>query len=807
LRHRSILNGGIQPIVSLIRGDLFSRLLLLAAAATVPALLVLIYLETELRGERDEALVVSAVRQAGMVSNDVTSIVDGARALALSISQYETVQSFDPACAAPLAALNRSAEQFVTMRVVDEAGKVICASNASALTQVANQELKQIAASVSQSAFQTGIVMPGRSSGTPNLLFSLPFTGANQRRGAIDLGLNLAWLNKHFSMFEHIPGSRITISDRAGTVLAQVPDADDVVGGKLPGSLLDMINATAPGTVRLAGPDGAVTMVGYVPAGLSTSGLFCDVRLDMAQQVKSLRGAERRAYLLMALSLLASGALALFVGQRFVRRPTKMLLAAARALSAGDFQARMPVDAGDRSEFGRIAQAFNDMVEALGRQREESAHLQATLEARVAERTADLQRSRDQLQVALSERAKSEASLAQAQKLQAVGQLAGGIAHDFNNLLTAVIGALELLRIRLSSDDARSLRLVDNALHAADRGGRLTSQLLTFSRRQRLLPVATDLNTVVLGMLSLLTTTLGRDIRVETGLARLLWPALVDPHQVESAILNLALNARDAMPNGGTLRISTSNVTLPHPSAASDGSGLADGTVTPVSPRAGEYVMIRVSDTGIGMPPAVLTRIFEPFFTTKQTGRGSGLGLSQVHGLAAQSGGELRAESQPGLGTSISLLLPRAMTAAARVSGQPDLVQSGQAKLHVLVVDDDADVRRLTGEMLSELGHHPLLVADGDAALAALAENALHEPSQEGVTRIDLLLADYAMPGQNGMEVIAQASRTWPELSAILVTGHADIDGPILVGGQKVLRKPFTMAALASALEGLTVVG
>jgi len=347
------------------------------------------------------------------------------------------------------------------------------------------------------------------------------------------------------------------------------------------------------------------------------------------------------------------------------------------------------------------------------------------------------------------------------------------------------------------------LRLIDNALHAADRGGRLTSQLLTFSRRQRLLPVATDLNTVVLGMLSLLTTTLGRDIRVETGLARLLWPALVDPHQVESAILNLALNARDAMPNGGTLRISTSNVTLPHALPVPSGAGFAEGPVTPVSPQAGEYVMIRVSDTGIGMPPSVLARIFEPFFTTKQTGRGSGLGLSQVHGLAAQSGGELRAESQPGLGTSISLLLPRAKTAAARVAGQPDLVAAGQTRLRVLVVDDDADVRKLTGEMLSELGHQPLLVGDGDAALAALSQQAAGDADGQGLERIDLLLADYAMPGQNGMEVIAQASRSWPSVSAILVTGHADIDGPFLVGGQKVLRKPFTMAALASALEEL----
>ncbi len=732
-----------------------------------------------------------------MVASDIGSIVDATRQMGLAISQFDTVRAFDPACSERLQAVTAMTKHYVVLRVVDENGAVICASDTISPREAKGREFEQAMSALATNSFQSGVFMPGLQEDRANLMFNFPFTGLNQRRGVVDLGISVPWLKRHFATFDRMADSRITISDRTGCVVVQVPELPGAVGNPLPKALLDKLGATESGLVQLADASGSMTLAGYAPSVELPMGPFTDVRLDMRAQTTSMQETSERAYVLMALGLILSAGLAMFIGQRFVRRPTNELLRAARAFSSGDLRVRVPVVSGDNSEFGRIAAGFNVMAEELGRQHKDGQELRATLEARVAERTADLQFSRDRLQVALGEQAKSEASLAQAQKLQAVGQLAGGIAHDFNNLLTAVIGALELLRIRIPSDDARSQRLINNALHAADRGGRLTQQLLTFSRRQRLLPVATDLNTVVLGMLSLLTTTLGRDIRVETGLARVLWPALVDPHQVESAILNLALNARDAMPNGGTLRISTSNVTLSPPSGVAVPT---DGTALPAAPPAGEYVMIRVTDTGHGMPPEILARVFEPFFTTKETGRGSGLGLSQVHGLAAQSGGELRAESQPGLGTSISLLLPRAKTAADRIAPVNGTIPGGQSKLRVLVVDDDTDVRKLTGEMLSELGHHPILVADGAAALTTLGE------VEQGNEMIDLMLADYAMPGRNGMEVIAEAANMCPGLASILVTGHADIDGPMLVGGQKVLRKPFTMAALAMALEDLAAV-
>jgi len=366
-----------------------------------------------------------------------------------------------------------------------------------------------------------------------------------------------------------------------------------------------------------------------------------------------------------------------------------------------------------------------------------------------------------------------------------------------------VIAALELLRLRLPADDPRSVRLLDSALQAADRGGRLTQQLLAFSRRQRLLPVPTDLNNVVLGMLGLLTSTLGREIRIETTLARGLWPALVDPNQVESAILNLALNARDAMPNGGMLRISTLNLgigeapTVSTPGHAAGGAvASADGLAMQVPAPAGDYVTIRVSDTGTGMPADVLSRVFEPFFTTKPTGRGSGLGLSQVHGLAAQSGGEIRVESEPGLGTTVSLLLPRASEPAS-VGGELAPAAAPKRRLRVLVADDESDVRALTGEMLAELGCAATLVADGMAAIEAL----------QGAQRFDLLLADYAMPGINGVALIDRATALQPGIECLLVSGHADVDVPRLVGGRVVLHKPFTLAVLARAIADLAARG
>jgi len=460
----------------------------------------------------------------------------------------------------------------------------------------------------------------------------------------------------------------------------------------------------------------------------------------------------------------------MIVGEHFLRRPADALLAAAAQWSAGNFDTRIAVDLAAGREFARIAETFNDMAEVIGRKRVELSTLNADLEQRVEARTVELSRAHARLIAEMSEREKAEETLRQSQKLQAVGQLAGGIAHDFNNLLTTIVGALDLLRGRLAAGQDSMLKLVDSALSAADRGSRLTAQLLTFSRRQRLSPVPADMNATINALMDLMRSAINKTITVETELAPDLWQAMVDPSQVEAAILNLAVNARDAMPTGGVLRLSTQNTTIE-----------AGGTLP-----AGDYVVIQVTDNGVGMDEKVLSLAFEPFFTTKEPGRGSGLGLSQVHGLAAQSGGDVRIKSVPGLGTTVMLLLPRAVDSKPAVMDPLDTISRGRLRARVLVVDDDRGVRELTEAMLSERGYVVIAVDSAEAALELLATGAA----------FDLMLTDFVMPGMNGLNLIKIAGELYPSMRSMLMTGHADLNTGEPFAAERFVQKPFNTSQI-----------
>jgi PAS domain S-box-containing protein len=375
-----------------------------------------------------------------------------------------------------------------------------------------------------------------------------------------------------------------------------------------------------------------------------------------------------------------------------------------------------------------------------------------------------------------AERAEAEARLRQAQKMEAVGQLTGGVAHDFNNLLTAIIGNLEMLDSRLGGEAER--RLVGNAVRAADRGARLVQQLLAFSRRQRLEPATIDVNRLIAGLHDLLDRTLGGTVAVEMSLADDLWPARVDPNQLGLAIVNLSINARDAMENGGRIVIATRNIAPAE---------------RPDDLPAGDFVEISVTDTGSGMTEEVLARAFEPFFTTKGVGKGSGLGLSMVHGFATQSGGSVRLASRIGEGTVASVFLPRAavMEAEAR-----RLRERGPARERttgvILVVDDDADVLDVAVGGLQELGYQVVAAEDGAEALRLLS----------GAERFDLMLADYAMPRMNGVELARAARALRPDLRVTLITGHADAEAVVATAGAlSLLRKPFRLTELAATVR------
>ncbi|MBB1603119.1 ATP-binding protein [Variovorax sp. UMC13] len=405
--------------------------------------------------------------------------------------------------------------------------------------------------------------------------------------------------------------------------------------------------------------------------------------------------------------------------------------------------------------------------------RAEVERLNAELEARIAARTRELAGANDRLMAEIAERERAQAALIQVQKMEAIGRLTGGIAHDFNNLLHVVNMNLDLVA-RVAKDE-KVLGIAARAKGAVGRGAKLTGQLLSFARNQSLLPRLTDVNALLEGMRELVVVSVGPAIQVEMAVCEQPAWAMLDANQLEMAVLNLAVNARDAMPAGGTLSISTQ---------------LAEGTGGELP--AGSYVTVAVRDTGVGIAPQLLTKVFDPFFTTKPVGSGTGLGLSQVYGFARQSGGQAVLRSEEGQGTVVEMSFPASREGAeSPVADKLLPQQSATRRQKVLVVEDDAEVRRVLVESLSMLGYVVSEAAEGGSGLAALA-SAPH----------DLLVVDYAMPGLNGAEVIAKAREMVGDIPVILVTGYADMAqvGRVL-GTQSVLIKPFDIATLASAVS------
>jgi signal transduction histidine kinase/DNA-binding response OmpR family regulator len=417
----------------------------------------------------------------------------------------------------------------------------------------------------------------------------------------------------------------------------------------------------------------------------------------------------------------------------------------------------------------RLFQASQREIE---QRRAAEAKLQALntgLEERVAE--------------ALAERAKVEDALRQAQKMEAVGQLTGGVAHDFNNLLTVIIGGLDTIRRNAPGDNARLARALDMASQGASRAVTLTSRLLAFSRRQPLEPKPIDLNAVMRDSTELLHRTLGEPIELEAVLAPRLWPVEVDQNQLESAILNLAVNARDAMPNGGKLTIETGNAMLDERYVATDSE------VTP-----GQYAMISVSDSGEGMSKEVIARAFEPFYTTKEVGKGTGLGLSMVYGFVKQSGGHIMIYSEAGHGTTVKLYFPRYRGALPAAEAEADTAPKGVSNETVLVVEDNDEVRAYSVSILTELGYQVIEAADAEQGLAVLRRPG----------RIDLLFTDVVLPGKSGRVLADEAMVVRPELKVLFTTGYsrnAIVHQGRLDAGVNLITKPFTFDQLAKRLR------
>jgi signal transduction histidine kinase len=408
----------------------------------------------------------------------------------------------------------------------------------------------------------------------------------------------------------------------------------------------------------------------------------------------------------------------------------------------------------------------------------------AELEQRVQERTAELRLLNEDLEVRIEERTREReialAQLFEAQKMDTIGQLTGGVAHDFNNLLMAVLGSLSLLEKRLPADDHPNRRLLQNAVQGAQRGAALTQRLLAFSRRQELKPESVDFAGLVTGMEDLLRRALGLGIELKCKFPSTLPPVLADANQLELALLNVALNARDAMPRGGRLTISAVPETR-----------TAHGTALPLPP--GEYLRIRIIDTGIGMDETTLAKATEPFFTTKGPGKGTGLGLSMVHGLAAQSGGHLQINSQPDTGTTVELWLPKAKTTAVVVlrSSQSFGEIPFMEPCKVLIVDDDVLVMTGTSAMIEDLGHTSIEAHSGADALAKL----------DSGLEVDVVITDHAMPAMTGLQLAETIQGRYPGLPIILATGYAELPrDPASLGVLK-LAKPCSQQDIAMAIH------
>ena len=788
---------------------LSTRLVLIILGCLLPILASQIYSQVNLYAERHDQLSGLVVRQAELANADISSIIDGVHQLGALAGQYPSLQTSGRRCNDRLTALRRRLTQYRFLALFSPMdGALLCASDGT----------QAILASTSPSRLSDLLhasnVWVGPSTRDPTrkgrylpVAVHLAGLGAGEAPTVLLAGLDADWLTQHLetAMVDTAPAlsrAATIIADRDGNIFARLPRRADGVGQAVPDWLRPLIGRDSQGTETIEDPDGHTIIAAYVPNASAPIGLTVISALALPDLTADIDQATFQDLLVISGAALVALILAWVAGRRFIYQPTETLLRAARKWREGDLGTRASLPEAS-SEFAALAQSFNAMAAGL-QAREVERRMQASLlEAQVAERTRELSATNNRLQVEIAGREKTEAALHQAQKLQAVGQLAGGIAHDFNNMLATVLGNLELMQRHVSQPDEdratadtdRLLRLIERATGAVTRGGQLTSRLLAFSRRQRLSSRPTDVNALLHELITLATSTLGRRVQVVSELANDLWPAMIDPSQLEAAILNLCLNARDAMPQGGRLAIHTANVTM-LPGA---GKHAAAKELSP-----GRYVEVCISDTGIGMSPEVKARAFDPFFTTKGPGAGSGLGLSQVYAMARQSGGSVAIDSTPNRGTRVTLCLPRATTVeraeTAPSDPLPALAAPGSRNELILVVDDDHAVRQVTVEMARDLGCEVAQAAGGEQALALL--DKLSPPPK-------LVLLDYAMPGMNGLQ-LAQALRDRGLQAPIaLVTGYAELSEADIASSQLagLLRKPFTIRELQRLLNQLRASG
>ena len=443
--------------------------------------------------------------------------------------------------------------------------------------------------------------------------------------------------------------------------------------------------------------------------------------------------------------------------------------------------------------YANLLAAAVDRIRVTNEGRNKEEQLRLMLQETVATRTRELTEANDRLKAEAEERGRVEEALRQSLKMEAVGQLTGGLAHDFNNLLAGISGSLQLMNMRVSQGRTAEIgRYMGAAMTSVERAAALTHRLLAFSRRQTLDPKPTVVNSLIEGMRDMFSRTVGPGVKIETSLAPELWPTLCDPNQLENALLNLVINARDAMPDGGHITIETSNCVL------ADSRSLQIDSLSGRVPN-GEYIALFVIDTGSGMPSSVIERAFDPFFTTKPIGQGTGLGLSMIYGFVQQSGGHVLLRSAEGHGTTVAIYLPRYMGAemgVETIEGVAPIPQA-EAGVAVLLVEDEPAVRMVMADVLRDNGYTVMEANTGDHALRQIRSSA----------RIDLLLSDVGLPGgMNGRQLADAAREHRPHLKVLFVTGYdeqAALGSGLMAQGMAILTKPFNISSFSAKVQDL----
>jgi signal transduction histidine kinase/ActR/RegA family two-component response regulator len=772
---------------------LTKRLILLVLISLLPALVIQAYNEFDLRRTRQAEVDEMALRQAQLASSELNQIFEGIHNLLIAVAQVPSIRTFAADdCAAYLETLQPQVPYLKTLAAIDMDGRIACRHSP------APPELRLTDRPYFQEALETGGFLIGnytesRISGQALLPMAMPVRDPDGKTSGVLLAaLDLVWLGEQLRERALPKNGSLTVADRDGVIIAREPLSERFVGTRIPDAFRPLVNAPEPGTTTVLSQDGTRRVLGYVPARLTPKNIYVSAGVSTDQEFAAIDRATERGVALIVIGLVLAVSAAWAAGHYFINRPVMQLLGTVKAWRKGDYSARTPVPTGS-GEFATLAQAFNRMVEEVAARQAERDHTAEALresEQRLREINATLEQ---RIALALAERERTEAALRQSQRMQAIGQLTGGIAHDFNNLLTPIIGILDSLRPKLAGTDEQSSRMLETALNAANRAATLIRRLLAFARHQRLDPKVVNINAVVSDLEDLLRHTLGEGISIETSLSGDLWLTEIDTDELENAILNLAINARDAMPSGGRLTLTTSSTRF------------EPGDITP-DPNAemapGDYVRLTIADTGTGMPPEVAARVFEPFFTTKEPGRGTGLGLSQVYGFIRQSGGHVKIETQPGAGTRVMIWLPRtaktATTAAApAVAAPPEAMTGGEM---ILVVEDDELVRMFVTETLEDLGCVVLEARDGPAALKLLEETV----------DLDLLITDIGLPGMSGWQLLEAVRARRPDLKALLTTGYGRNSDPDAKAGDAnthLLSKPFTAEALTRTVRELMARG